>query len=324
MGSIRDAATSQVIENVMVIIMRNGVAVDTVYTDVNGSFSDAVTAGSGYSVVFASGSYHGVTYSDITVETGMSNYIETVMFINTSYSGTGNVGGIISSATSGQAISGATLNLREGLHSTSGAIMATMTTDANGQWYDTLTTGYYTLEITQSGYVTAYLSVISLGGLTINNQNTTINPVGTNAAWRIVLTWGEAPSDLDLHMTGPMPSGARFHCYYSNKNPMSDSSAFLDVDDMSSYGPETITMRSQTSGVYRVYIYNYSGGGATVLSQSGARVQVYKNSALTAVFSVPNGSGRLWHVFDLDGNSLSAANTLSDSSASSLPKMRAK
>ncbi len=52
---------------------------------------------------------------------------------------------------------------------------------------------------------------------------------------KIILTWGEAPSDLDSHIFSQ-----NYHAYWIDKD---DGNLNLDHDDTSSYGPETITIR---------------------------------------------------------------------------------
>jgi uncharacterized protein YfaP (DUF2135 family) len=75
-----------------------------------------------------------------------------------------------------------------------------------------------------------------------------------------VLYWGELPSDLDSHLVGPDVSGEKFHIYYSNMSYYSNDvkMADLDLDDVSSYGPETTTIYSPTDGMYAFYVHNYT------------------------------------------------------------------
>lgn len=124
---------------------------------------------------------------------------------------------------------------------------------------------------------------------------------------RIKLTWGATPSDLDSHLLGPTGDGSnRFHTFYSNKAYMYNNQRYadLDLDDTSSYGPETTTIyKKSASGVYRYYIHDYSNRGSsnsTALANSGATVEVYVGSALMAKYKVPSGGGTVWHVFDYE------------------------
>lgn len=121
--------------------------------------------------------------------------------------------------------------------------------------------------------------------------------------FRIVLTWGANPYDLDAHLAGPKPTGGNFHIWYGNKTLISGKN-FLDRDDMKSFGPETITIYKPAKGEYRYAVHNYSGRGRTgsrELSFSNARVDVYAKNKLQASFQVPTGkSGNVWEVFKID------------------------
>ena len=59
-----------------------------------------------------------------------------------------------------------------------------------------------------------------------------------NKAFKIVLSWGSNPRDLDSHICGKS-SKNDFHVFYSNKSFSENGKiiAHLDTDDTSSYGP---------------------------------------------------------------------------------------
>ncbi len=114
---------------------------------------------------------------------------------------------------------------------------------------------------------------------------------------RIVLNWGAEPPDLDSHIEYP-----NNHIYFEHKN---GTDALLDVDDTSSFGPETITIDRKHDGErydYQVMIYanladpNY----LTNLSISQAKVFVYVGQTLVKTYYVPkNGTGNIWNVFTI-------------------------
>lgn len=119
---------------------------------------------------------------------------------------------------------------------------------------------------------------------------------------KIVLQWGATPSDLDSHLNGPAANGGRFEVFYGNKTYSSNNKTYadLDYDDTSSFGPESTTIRNFTPGEYYFYVYNYSGGGATVLANSGATVTVTVSTGQRSIFTVdPLRLGRYWTVFKL-------------------------
>src|SRR5699024_7590317 len=80
----------------------------------------------------------------------------------------------------------------------------------------------------------------------------------------------------------------------------------LDLDDTSSYGPETVTvLKHVTNGTYTYNVFNYSGWTVTDdnkmdLAKSSAKVEVYKGSSLVKTYNVPtNKEGNMWKVFEI-------------------------
>jgi len=109
---------------------------------------------------------------------------------------------------------------------------------------------------------------------------------------RIVLTWGQYPWDLDAHL-----SGSGFHVYYRNQDV---GYAELDYDDRNSFGPEIITISGSKIGSYVYTVHNYSGGDGKVLTQSGAKVNVYKGPhKLVTLHANPNEIGLYWRVLEV-------------------------
>lgn len=111
---------------------------------------------------------------------------------------------------------------------------------------------------------------------------------------RIVLNWGKNPLDLDSHL-----SYKNQHIYWDNKQGLS---ANLDVDDVDSYGPETVTIDKKLDGQYYVYsVHDYSNRtqpNTHSLSNSQAKVMVYAGESLIRSYYVPTTkTGNLWTVF---------------------------
>ncbi|MEW7856433.1 tetratricopeptide repeat protein [Pseudomonas chlororaphis] len=127
-----------------------------------------------------------------------------------------------------------------------------------------------------------------------------ISPVMQNLdGLRVVLTWGANPSDLDSHMIFPGNN-----IYFRNQQ---GDDAHLDVDDIDSYGPETITLEKKHYGESYVYaVHDYSNQGRPAsrqLSASQAKVFVYMGQSLVRTYYVPQDrSGNLWTVFRMTGN----------------------
>lgn len=82
--------------------------------------------------------------------------------------------------------------------------------------------------------------------------------------------------------------------------------ANLDVDDTSSYGPETITIVENIYGAYTYAVHNYSNrssSNSTALSFSGAVVRVFIGSTQVAEYHVPTDQvGTYWTVFQIDSS----------------------
>lgn len=135
---------------------------------------------------------------------------------------------------------------------------------------------------------------------------------------RIIMDWGLTPADLDSHLTGPTVDGSsRFHVYFGDDayyGAGSDTVAALDHDDTSSYGPETITIYTQSTGTYRYSVHDYSNGSrtsSTALGASGARVRLYVGDRLVRTYHVPTGAaGTLWTVFEINGTTITPINQM--------------
>ena len=228
--------------------------------------------------------------------------------------GNGNISGRVVNALNGAGVDGLTINLRAGINATSGSIVASTSTSGGGLYaFNSLPAGNYTGEVSGTGYITGYFTILCVGSTTTPNQNTNVTPILPSGETRIVLTWGATPSDLDSHLTGPTLGGTRFHVYYGSRTYMESSTiyAILDRDVVGGYGPETTTIHVQIPGVYRFSVRNFSGEVA--LSNSGAEVKVYRSSGLVATFNVPLGqAGTVWSVFEMNGNTITPVNSMSN------------
>lgn len=138
------------------------------------------------------------------------------------------------------------------------------------------------------------------------------------AEYRIELTWGSEPADLDSHLSYYNNGNRLMHVYYGNRTGSVNGQniANLDTDDMSSYGPETVTV-SVTSqllngGIFKYSVQDFTNKNSTSsnkLSMSGAVVRVYKGNDLVVTFNVPkNNVGTVWHVFEITENGIVSIN----------------
>ncbi|MCR4315319.1 MAG: chitobiase/beta-hexosaminidase C-terminal domain-containing protein [Planctomycetes bacterium] len=233
-----------------------------------------------------------------------ANNASAIQTIAYQFAGQSSISGTVISATDSSAVSGASVELYIG-DTVSGNPVQTITTGNEGAFvFSGLTQTTYTYRASRTGYFSAIASV-SLDGV----SNAIVNPLALSpivvaGQYRIVLTWGETPGDLDAHLVGPMSSGSNFHVYYSQEYSP-DEYVSIDNDDTDSYGPETITVTNFFSGTYRYQVNNYSSVGQlgnVTLGNSGAVVEVYDDTGLVATFSATEGAvGTLWDVFTLDG-----------------------
>jgi uncharacterized protein YfaP (DUF2135 family) len=117
-----------------------------------------------------------------------------------------------------------------------------------------------------------------------------------NSGVTITLTWGSSPSDLDSHLIGP----GGMHVYYVDQGSLTAVPfARLDVDDITSFGPEVVTVTRVAPGTYRYFVHNFSNTFSPGQTGSPARVEV-RTSTETRVFTPASGesTNRYWHVFD--------------------------
>jgi len=151
-----------------------------------------------------------------------------------------------------------------------------------------------TLIIKKSGYSTL-VAQCPCDGLTYALSPNMKNLDGMRA----VLTWGANPSDLDSHL-----SYKNNHIYFESKK---GDQAHLDVDDITSYGPETITIVKKKQGEKYLYsVHNYSDDNSPTskgLGISGATVRVYIGQTLVRTYkATPQKVGNIWIVFGIDEN----------------------
>ena len=231
---------------------------------------------------------------------------------------TGIIGGTITNSVNGTELSDTILTIYHNRNKTDGEIVETAVTDEFGHYEVELPIGYYTIVMKKGGYITDYFNVtVTRKGN--HDWNGTMVPDGNSSIasgdLRIVLLWGEEPSDLDSHLWGPTIDGTgKFHIFYGDKTYYefdetgeSTIPAFLDLDDTTSYGPETTTVYEMNqSGTYSFYVHDFTNRAeldSHALANSGAKVEVYLGTKRIETYHVPaSGVGNVWHVFDFDSD----------------------
>ena len=214
--------------------------------------------------------------------------------------------GTVVEAGKGFALAGATVTTSTG---------ATTTTAVDGSYVlDDVTALTQTIVASLDGYVsTTCTIVVASGGTT--TQDFVLSKL---ADLRMMLTWNNVDSDLDLHASGPDGSGGRFHVSFVDKHPVEH--ATLDVNDTTFDGPETITVKISQSegdfvaGDYHVWVHNAPSGTDVADFVAAAPVVMFTDRVAQAgQWSAVDASGtstdRIWRVFDFTINDAGTVTT---------------
>lgn len=212
------------------------------------------------------------------------------------------------SVVDGTSVSGAEVNAYAGYGTYSTPI--TGTTDSNGKVLLELTeSGTYTIEISKDGYITETFEIYVTAYDTQFQKSFAISPEMSEDAIRFVLTWGSYPADLDLWLIGTASDGTSVRVSFLDMRETNANGAViaeLDVDDMSGYGPETMTLLDPY-GSYTLTVVDYRGTGD--MSLSGAQVKIYIGSSLYTVVDVPGGLENGWQICLVENGNLTITNT---------------
>jgi len=211
-----------------------------------------------------------------------------------------------------------------------GRRVASAQANREGEYNVTLPAGEYSVALSAAGYLDDTQSFRqSYEGRV--EQVFAMSASLQRGQMRIVLQWGEHPGDLDSHLFGRAKDGSYVHVYYSDMQGYSDAYdrdgnrkllAALDVDDTSSYGPETITIYDLNAS-YVYAVYDYSSGGSlssAKLPESGATIKVYTYGSDTPrTFELPRGEGTWWHVFRIENGTIRPIRELNTTSPGNSP-----
>ncbi len=222
----------------------------------------------------------------------------------------GMIQGIVTNALNGTSISGVTVIIND---------LGAVTNDI-GMYtiYTELISGDYQVNTSSESFCpyNGFFEIPTNYELPNYTYNFYLSPIPEAGQIRMVLNWGELPSDLDSHLKTPEIEGQEHHIYYGNRGS-SDSAPYatLDWDDVTGYGPETMTINQSFSGNYIYYIYQYSSSGS--LNESEGTIQIYNSPDCQGetIYAPTEGSGRYWYVCDIDGETgeITVINQLQDS-----------
>ena len=313
-GTIQDAVTSEVIENAGVLVTNSQTNESYEATVVNGVYYLYADPGA-YTMTFRADGYQDETIYNVQVTAGVVNYNIRLNMVQENPIN-GYISGTVLDAFDASRIPYANIKIYKGVNNTSGDPVASIMANEFGYYDAYLEPGNYTLVGSADGYITSQANVLVVGDRSMSNQNCVLTPILNEGEIRVVLTWGEYPSDLDSHLLGPTPDGEQFHVLYKDKNYYYDGQKYvnLDVDDTSSYGPETTSVYIGVEGVYTFYVHDYTNRNSNqsnALATSNAQIKVYiGGSGEYYEFNVPNDDGTIWVVFTIENGVLTPVNTM--------------
>lgn len=212
--------------------------------------------------------------------------------------------GAVRDATTGEGVYGAKLVFRKGVDNRGGASVQELETESYGAYALDLESGDYTVEVSAEGYITEFFAVTIYPWFSSDEMNFTISPELEDGDIRIVLEWGASPRDLDSYLFGTASSGSSVRVCFTNM--YMDGVAELDVDCMTGYGPETITVHD-LQGDYEFVVADFNGTGT--MAQSGAVVKIYMpGESQPTVVSVTPDAVNDWLVCTIKNGVLTVVN----------------
>lgn len=307
-GTVSDTEGKQIAGAEVSVYNSGGSLMKTVTTDRNGGFSTLLEEGE-YRIKIDAEGYISRDSSE-EIEEKITTPVNAVLVRE----GRGAVSGTVVSATSAMVLEGVELNVRSGINAEFGEVLEISVTDREGKYYIELDAGYYTVEMRQEGCVTGYVNVMVDGGKT-TVANGSLSAVMDSSTYRVVLTWGEKPSDLDSYLIGRTAEGKDFRIFFMDRNAAKEDGTeigCLDVDSTKGYGPETTTFTVETEGSYFFYVGQFSSTGS--LPASGASVKVYNGERLIAEYDVDPSAPeehRYWSIFRIENGIYRTINSTS-------------
>lgn len=135
-------------------------------------------------------------------------------------------------------------------------------------------------------------------GVRLVNTVALVDPLVT-----VMMSWGRNPSDLDAHLNGP----SNRHVWYRSRGSLLvEPFAQLDTDDVTSFGPEIVTITQLFAGTYRFSVHNYSSQATFAMENSQAVINlVIPRSGVIRRYDIPTVNplgvnGNQWVVFELN------------------------
>ncbi len=147
--------------------------------------------------------------------------------------------------------------------------------------------------IKSKGYITAKESVPVSFGSYWKKQFLMSKKLPLESA-RFVLSWGERPSDLDLHLIAKT-----YHISYRNTKNI-PLRVRLDKDTTNGFGAETITVDTlDEEDEYKVLIYNFSNKSSI---DKKVQLKVYANNKLDNTVTLSDSNQRCLEIASIKNN----------------------
>ncbi|MBE6002034.1 MAG: hypothetical protein E7239_11780, partial [Sarcina sp.] len=235
-----------------------------VYTDSRGQYT--IRVGQGLQTVAFKKQKYKTETADVDTGEGSCQSLDVEMVSNGILSGT------VRDSVTGKPISGVMVSY--GYYTTA--------TNGNGFYQFSLPAGSADMSFSKKNYIREELSNVKVEVGKKITKNVLLTRKLDADQFRVVLSWGSTPADLDAHLLGP-----GYHVYFENKR---GTNAMLDIDDTTSYGPETVTFKTTPGAEYTYYVHDYTNrnsSGSSALGGSGATVSVYNGAKLLGKYSVP-------------------------------------
>jgi|GEM_PF-1380555 len=297
-----------------------GTPAATATSNASGEWQLGLNASGRYTYVVAAASFPTAIVT-VNIPTG-----QTTVNLGVTTLASQTIQGIVNDAQTGAPIANAVVRFFSGANNdTSGYRFADRITNSAGAWTSSFTIGSYVGAIYAANRVPLVTNV-PVTDTTTRQVTTTITQPVPLGQMRIVLNWGRVPSDLDSHLTGDSTSASgrpRYHVYYANEMVRAangDTIAFLDHDDVTAFGPETITIFRFFPGTLRYKIHDYSNrntvGSHYMSDSSTAIARVYTSAGLIREDRIRTGvAGNQWYAYDINGatQQITLVNSIRDS-----------
>lgn len=207
-------------------------------------------------------------------------------------SGSAAVRGVVRDASTGLPIADASVAI--------GGFASTTNESGEYQFYP-VSFDSYDAHVSREGFVPFDLEIV------VDESEEVVAPIlmssiQSNVRFRIVLSWGPYPRDLDSYLLIPGFDCSVYYATVDHCQLGEPPYALIEHDEKSGYGPETTVIGNlfEFPCTYRVQRFQTGEGSLDI---SGATVRVFDQTQLRATFTVPQTPDILsWDVFEIDAS----------------------